>query len=324
MGIEELLPRDVADLPDYAPIPESELGPALNANGYHVGQVHGNLYYVTEGVYQAPFLVTPEGVVLIDAPPTIGHNIQRGIDDVARQLGLPNKVTHFIYSHNHTDHAGATALFGDDLVRIGHRETRNLLLRANDPNRPAPHEVFDSELSLTVGGERLELAWHGTNHSPDNIFINLPEHDTLVVIDVVLPGWAPFANFNLHEDVQGAMAAAKKINEYHYSHLIAGHLGRIATPVDVRIQQQYNADLEESVKTALSTTDPTPFFVRYSANPWAGSRHYLEAVAAAAARPIVEKYTGVLAGVDVFALTSAFQMMQSNRLDIGFGSYIHP
>ena len=29
-------PGDAADLPDYAPIPKSALGPALNEQGYHV------------------------------------------------------------------------------------------------------------------------------------------------------------------------------------------------------------------------------------------------------------------------------------------------
>ena len=38
-----------ADLPDYAPIPQSALGPALNEQGYYVGRVERNLYWVTDG-----------------------------------------------------------------------------------------------------------------------------------------------------------------------------------------------------------------------------------------------------------------------------------
>src|SRR6266540_1519917 len=40
-------------LPDYAPVPRSALGPALNDQGYHVGRVERNLYWVTDGTYQA-------------------------------------------------------------------------------------------------------------------------------------------------------------------------------------------------------------------------------------------------------------------------------
>jgi hypothetical protein len=55
-------------LPDYAPIPRSALGPALNEQGYYVGRVERNLYWVTDGVYQSAFLATGDGVVLFDAP----------------------------------------------------------------------------------------------------------------------------------------------------------------------------------------------------------------------------------------------------------------
>ena len=67
-------------LPDYAPIPQSAIGPPLNKYGYYVGRVERNLYYVTDGVYQSAFLATTDGVVLLDAPPTIGNNIQRAVD----------------------------------------------------------------------------------------------------------------------------------------------------------------------------------------------------------------------------------------------------
>ena len=68
-------------LPDYAPIPKSALGPALNDQGYYVGRVERNLYWVTDGVYQSAFLTTPDGVVLFDAPPSIGGNLRRAVDE---------------------------------------------------------------------------------------------------------------------------------------------------------------------------------------------------------------------------------------------------
>ncbi len=59
-----------ADLPDYAPIPQSALGPALNDQGYYVGRV-------------------------------------RAVDEIAAANGVSNPVTHLVYSHHHADHAGA-------------------------------------------------------------------------------------------------------------------------------------------------------------------------------------------------------------------------
>ena len=136
-------PADAGDLPDYAPVPRSALGPALNEQGYYVGAGRAEPLWVTDGTYQSAFLTTSDGVVLLDAPPTIGHNIQRAVDEIAAANGVSNKVTHLIYSHHHADHAGASSLFdGKDVVRIGHEETRRLLLRDDDPARPAPEETF--------------------------------------------------------------------------------------------------------------------------------------------------------------------------------------
>jgi hypothetical protein len=52
-------------LPDYAPVPRSALGPALNEQGYYVDRVERNLYWITDGTYQSAFLTTPDGVVLL-------------------------------------------------------------------------------------------------------------------------------------------------------------------------------------------------------------------------------------------------------------------
>src|SRR5215203_1282442 len=178
-------PASAETLPDYAPIPPSALGPAVNEQGYFVGRVEKNLYWVTDGTYQAAFLTTGEGVVLFDAPPTIGHNLQRAIDQTAAANGVPNTVTHLVYSHHHADHASASSLFDPGVVRIGHEETRRLLLRDDDPARPAPTETFRDRRTLDIGGERIELAWHGPNHSPDTIVIHLPDHNTLMLVDIV-------------------------------------------------------------------------------------------------------------------------------------------
>jgi glyoxylase-like metal-dependent hydrolase (beta-lactamase superfamily II) len=312
------------DLPDYAPIPRAAFGPPLNEQGYYVGRVERNLYWVTDGTYQSAFLTTGDGVVLLDAPPTIGHNIQRAVDEIASANGVSNEVTHLIYSHHHADHAGASALFNGNIARIGHEQTRNLLLRDDDPARPAPEETFQDRHTLEIGGERIELAWHGSNHSPDNIFIHLPDHDTLMLVDVVNPGWAPVCQSNLTEDVQGYIAAPDTALGYSWKHFIGGHMGRLGTREDIALHQQYMADVTASSRSALDTVDPTPYLLRYGENTWAGVRGYLDAVAAAAATPVIEKYTGVLASADVCTARTTFHVMQSLRLDMGYGSQVHP
>jgi glyoxylase-like metal-dependent hydrolase (beta-lactamase superfamily II) len=321
-------PASADTLPDYAPVPPSALGPAVNAQGYFVGRVEKNLYWVTDGSYQAAFLTTRKGVVLFDAPPTIGNNLQRAIDQIASATGVSNKVTHIVYSHHHADHVGASSLFGRDVVRVGHDETKRLLARDNDPARPVPVPVpdvtFETHRTLHVGGERIDLAWHGTNHSPDNIYIHLPDHDTLMLVDINLPGWVPFDSFNINEDVQGSIAAADRAMAYPWKHFIGGHMGRLGNRDDMAIYQQYVTDLIDNIKKALAAVDPTPFFIRYGNNTWAAVQTYQAAQVDYAAAPVIKKYTGVLAAADVYTASTAFHLLESIRLDLGFDTQIRP
>ncbi|MDX6256687.1 MAG: hypothetical protein QOJ11_3021 [Frankiales bacterium] len=315
-----------AQLPDYVPVPESAFGPALNEQGYYVGRVERNLFWVTDGTYQSAFLATPDGVVLFDAPPTIGHNLRRAVDEVAEAEGIGNTVTHLVYSHHHADHTGAANLFGEDIVRIGHAETRRLLLRDNDATRPAPEVTFEDRYTLEVGGERVELAYHGPNHSPDNIYLHFPDHDALMLIDIVNAGWVPIYNLNLSEDAPGYMAAPDQAMAYPWQHFIGGHLGRLGTREDLVLHQQYIADITDSAYAALASVDPTPYFTKYGPNVWAGVGGYLDAVTAHAAAPVIAKYTGVLGAADVpaFTYSTTFTILQSIRLDLGTGSQVHP
>jgi hypothetical protein len=145
-------------LPDYAPIPSEALGPALNEQGYRVGRVARNVYWITDVTYQSAFLTTSDGVLLFDAPPTIGHNIQRAVDEIASATGVSNQVNSVIDSHHHADHVGASSLFDKSVTRIGHEETRRLLLRDDDPARPRNEETFQDPRTLEIGGERIDSA----------------------------------------------------------------------------------------------------------------------------------------------------------------------
>ena len=89
----------LGDLPSFAPVPPTSLGPALNADGYFVGPIKDNLYWVTDGFYQSMLLAAAHGVVVVDAPPTIGHNLLRAIKQVTAKTGTPSTVTHLVYSH---------------------------------------------------------------------------------------------------------------------------------------------------------------------------------------------------------------------------------
>ena len=238
---------------------------------------------------------------------------------------MSNKVTHLIYSHHHADHAGASSLFDKNVTRIGHEETRRLLLRDNDPARPAPEETFQDRRTLEIGGERIDLAWHGSNHSPDNIYIHLPDHDTLMLIDIVNPGWAPI--YQLQPDRghprlhRGAGQRARLPVEalHRRPHRPARHARRRdAAPA---VHGRHRRERQEGDRHGRS--DAVLREVRRE-RLGGGEGATSTQVTAAAAAPVIEKYTGVLAAADVFTASTTFWVMESIRLDLGFGSQVHP
>jgi len=101
-------------------------------------------------------------------------------------------------------------------------------------------------------------------------------------------------------------------------------MGRLGTREDLAVHQEYIADLVDGVKAALTNVDPTPFFVKYGNNTWAAVKHYQEAQCNYAAAPVIQKYTGKLAAADVYTASTAFLLLESVRLDLGFGSQVHP
>lgn len=53
------------------------------------------------------------------------------------------------------------------------------------------------------GGQRLMLEYHGVNHEQGNLFIYAPRQKVLMLVDVIYPGFVPYKNLGIAEDVQG-------------------------------------------------------------------------------------------------------------------------
>ena len=78
-----------ADLPRLRARPPVRARPGLNDQGYYVGRAERNLYWVSDGLYQSAFLVTRDGVMVFDAPPSIGPGLCLAAGDIAVPGALP-------------------------------------------------------------------------------------------------------------------------------------------------------------------------------------------------------------------------------------------
>lgn len=331
----ELLPQSSSvDVPSsvttYAPIPTSAAGPPVpNSLGYRLQSFGDGSYMVTDGVYQGLFFVSCEGVIVVDAPPTIGENIIRAIRTVT---DLP--VSHVVYSHSHADHIGAAYLLGDpsSVTFVAHQLTAEALALAPDyGHRPAPTLTFETSYTLEVCNQTLQLDYNGPNHEPGNIFIFATVQKLLMLVDIIYPGWIPFNSLGEVQNVPGFVKAHEQILEYDFDYYIGGHLNRAGTRQDVLIQQEYIQDLYNACVSALEMSAEQgnasnalsvsvllpPVEKANPGNSWAVFRAYLDALAEYAANVTIDKWVDKLAGTDVFALSNANVMLESVRIDWG-------
>src|SRR5678815_3563535 len=188
--------------------------------------IRDSLYMITDNAYQSMFMVYETGVVVVDAPPAFAQYILKAIDEVTSK-----PITHLIYSHSHIDHIGGTRSLNLDkkTIIIAQEETRRLLLRARDSNRPVPTLSFKDKYTLKVGTQTLELSYHGNAHEPGNIFIYAPAQRVLMVVDIIFPGWMPWRRFALAQDIPGYFAQVEEIRTLEWDTLVGGHVARTGT-----------------------------------------------------------------------------------------------
>lgn len=293
-------------------IPESAKGPAIDpAKGYRIQDLGQGLYMVTDNGYQSMFLVYDKGVVVVDAPPSYAKYIPKAIAEVTEK-----PITHIIYSHSHADHIGGAKGLGGHPVIIAQEETKRLLVRANDPDRPIPTVTFKDKYTLNVGGKVLELSYHGVAHEPGNIFIYAPAQRTLMVIDVVFPGWMPWRRFALAQDIPGYFRQVEEINNMDWDTLVPGHVERTGTHADVALQLEFMNDLRNAARQALKSTkiggELSP---ADKDNPWAMYGNYIDRVVLQCVNELTPKWSNKLAGYDVYIWDQCYAMENSLRID---------
>lgn len=304
---------------DFLPVPSSSVGPPISPQlGYYLEHLGNGIYFITDGSYQTMFLVSTHGVIVVDCPPTLGYKLKTAIHSVTRQ-----PITHFVYSHAHADHVGGAYIFNDTVREyIAHHETRQLLeqLPTPDPLRPLPNVVFHKDKILRVGNQTLELSYKGPVHLEGNIFIHAPAAATLMLVDVVFPGWAPFSELAVSSNIPAWVHAHDQILDYDFKTYIGGHVGRYGTRDDVIAQKQYVSDLFTNCATAINggfnvSEAVNPTVAANPGNQWATFKAYLRGVADMCAKTTNQEWTGKLAGLDVFGWENAYKLVESLRID---------
>jgi glyoxylase-like metal-dependent hydrolase (beta-lactamase superfamily II) len=278
------------------------------AKGYVVQEIRNGLYWVSDGAYNTMFLVTSGGVIAVDAPPTLGPNYLKAIAEVTSQ-----PVRYLVYSHEHTDHIGA-AYIPKDVKIVAQKETTEILAHRKDPRRPIPTIVFADSYELSLGDQTLILNYPGTNHERGNIFIYAPKQKALMLVDVVYPGYMPYKNLGIAEDVPGYIEVQRKALAYDFSTFVGGHVTRSGDRRDVELSLEFVTDLHKTTAETL-TSLTLPDFAKANASrakdKWDLHNEYEKAVADRCYNKLLPRWQGRLADSQTYLRDNCWSMLES-------------
>jgi len=273
-----------------------ETPPNLGNKGYSVEKIADNVYFFTTGTYNNIFIVTEEGVIATDPIRGKGPLLQQAIAEITDQ-----PVKFLIYSHPHLDHIGDAHLFAKGAQIIAHQETKKLLQRYKDPNRPLPETTFQKNYSLRLGGVQVDLIYPGEGHDKGNIMIHLPGRKVLMFVDVATPKAVPFKNFST-TDIYSHVRGLERALKLDFDIYVAGHLHRPGKREEMQEVLKYYKDSKRANKAALKAV---PFSkVRARSKTRDVERlfgEYYQAVSAECTRILRKKWKSRLMGFEAFA-----------------------
>ena len=275
---------------------------------YELLEIKPSVYVVSAGGSNSMFLVTQEGVVVVDAPPAIGDKIFAAVANVTDK-----PITHLIYSHAHKDHIGDANLF-ENVTIIAHNETAKILNERNDTNRPVPDMNFIKEMmNLPIGDEVLQLIYPGPYHQPGNIFVYLPEHKVLMAVDNVVPGGLLWKHLGVTPDVPTLIKSIDQILALEFDVFVGGH-GQPGTKQDILVQQEYVNDLRENAIAAFNEVNRTQVIQGINGTN-AITEAYFNALTKSCADKIDAEWQDKLEGVGVWTDEHCERMIISERVD---------
>ncbi len=231
-------------------------------------------------ISNAGFVVTPKGVVVIDAlgSPVLAQKLIQEIRRITKQ-----KIVAVVLTHYHADHVyglqefkrlGATIYAQKDGLNYLASETAKQRLIAsrvdfapwvNENTRLVPADVWiDQSKTITVGGVEFRISRVGPAHAPEDLIVSIPSEKVLFAGDLVFRGRIPFVG---NADSRGWMSALDEIQKQNPKIVVPGHGSYSTNPVaDITFTRNYLAYLREVMGPAARDLDP--FEEAYAKADW--------------------------------------------------------
>jgi glyoxylase-like metal-dependent hydrolase (beta-lactamase superfamily II) len=236
-------------------------------------------------ISNAAFVVTPGGVVVIDAlgSPALGQRLLGLIKTVT-----PLPVTHVLVTHYHADHiyglqtfqaAGAKiiahraakAYLNSDVARLRMDASRQQLAPwVNEDTHLVPaDEWIDGETTVKVGGVAFFLKPVGPSHTPEDLAVYLPSEKVLFAGDLVFRSRIPYVG---QADSRHWISAMETLLAFDADVIVPGHGGLSKEArKDMQQTRDYLVYLRSTMGQAARNLEP--FEEAYAATDWTQFEH---------------------------------------------------
>ena len=215
---------------------------------FEVTKVADNVYSFRSFFHRTFFLVTKDGVIVGDPISVKGAQAM----SAAIKKITDKPVRYVVYSHSHWDHATGAKVFKDQGARIiSHANCAAHFKKRPNPNVVPPDGTFRTRYDLKLGGETVRLLYFGPSHSNCLIFMLLPRHKLLFLVDLVSGKSLPWRAM-YDSDPAGSVKVLKALEALKgYDRILPGH-GPPTLPRNlITFQREYLEDLMAAVKEAV-------------------------------------------------------------------------
>lgn len=236
-------------------------------------------------ISNAAFVVTPGGVVVIDAlgSPALAVRLIAEIRKITNQ-----PITHVIATHYHADHIyGLQTFKAQGAHIIAHRaareylnsETARLRLEASrqqlapwvnaETHLVEADEWIDGDKEIVVGGVQFQIKPVGPSHTPEDLAVYMPAEKVLFAGDLVFRSRIPFVG---QADSRHWIAALDNLLAFDTDVIVPGH-GPLST--DARRDMQLTRDYLVYLRTTMgqAARNLEPFEDAYKATDWTQFEH---------------------------------------------------
>jgi glyoxylase-like metal-dependent hydrolase (beta-lactamase superfamily II) len=236
-------------------------------------------------ISNAGFIVTPQGVVVIDAlgSPTLAEELVVAVRQVTTQ-----PIRFVIVTHYHADHIYGLQVFKDlGATVIAHRAGLEYLSSDTAQRRltASREELFpwvderthlvpadrwlDGDTVLEIGGEKLHIRHVGPAHTPEDLVVYVERSRVLFAGDLVFRGRIPFVG---QADSRGWIDALSGLIALRPGVIVPGHGPLSGDPVpDLEMTRDYLVFLRKSMGEAAANLEP--FEDAYAHADWSKFEH---------------------------------------------------